>query len=178
MNAGEAFASVLIIAYLIFAWGWTSPEKSILRRVLAPMGRRLRWAGFWHSWNMYAPDPLSSTRYLNAEITLQNGDIILWKAPRVDDLPVWRSFREMRHTKYQDTLFRKHHSYLCAPLAQYLLRIYSTDANPAVHLRLVCLYQTVRAGQPETLRTPFRRWVFFEQSFAIAEAEERRLAAR
>ncbi len=163
MNVSEFAANVFIAFYLFVVVAWTSPQGSPLRRLVRPFVKFVRWSGLWHSWEMFAPDPLSATRYLLAEITLRDGDTLLWHAPSVDDQPAWRAFRQMRHTKYQSTVFRKDHAFLRGPLVHYLLRKYDFADNPPVAVRLLCAYRPVSPDEGPAPKRDFLHQAFHQQ---------------
>lgn len=174
MTTQDIVVNVFIAGYVFLTLAWTAPEGAPLRRFIAPFSRWVRWSGLWHSWNMFAPDPLSATRYLVVEIVLRSGAVLLWQAPRVDDQPILRAFRQMRHTKYQSALFQKNQAYLRGPLVQYMLAKYDFADDPPVEVRLVCMQRAVAPEDPSLLTRAFTRHVFHSQQVCVPPSGSRR----
>lgn len=143
--------NAFICAFLYVAWAWTLPQASLLRRFLRPFSRYVAWLGLWHSWNMFAPNPLSATRYLRARIKLANGDCVIWAAPHAGEAGHVRAFLMMRHRKFQLSLQGRYYLPLRAALADYLLRKYNFEENPPVEIRLLS-YQQIIPPPGETER--------------------------
>jgi hypothetical protein len=92
--------NAFIVAYLFFAWSWDLPPGSPLRKLLNPLRAPVAWAGVWHTWSMFAPDPLSTNELIVADIHLADGRLLRWEQARLEHVSFWDAFLSMREQKF------------------------------------------------------------------------------
>ena len=91
--------NAFIAAYRFFAWSWDLPPASLLKTVLHPLRAPVAWAGLWHSWSMFAPDPLSANELIVADIHLADGRLLRWEQARLEQVSCWDAFLAMRELR-------------------------------------------------------------------------------
>lgn len=155
----EAGVNLFIAAYLTFAWLWTLPGGSPLRRLIVPLEKHVRWLGLWHSWNMFVPDPTRTNRYIEAEVRLFSGDVGTWRAPRLCEMGAVHAFLSKRHRKYQLNLVRNHYHVIRPALCDYLAKQFGTPADPPVEVTLLYFFREVSEPGYVTPVAPFARTV-------------------
>lgn len=99
--------NTFIICYLFVAWSWNLPSGSFRRRVAQKLGPIVRWLGLWHSWSMFAPEPILVDRKMAVELTYDDQSVDAYDLPYIGDYSRWRSFLSIRDRKYQAVLAKK-----------------------------------------------------------------------
>ena len=118
--AVNGYVNAFIVAYLLVAWGWNLPPDMPLQRLVNKVRGVVLYLGLWHSWNMFAPEPLYVNRRLSAVLYLANGETRVWEALDLGRMPWWRAFFEVRDRKYQDNLLSGELAYLKPALCEWL----------------------------------------------------------
>lgn len=127
--------AVFILLYLLYAWLGSAPKGYHLGGLGRCLSRGLVWLGLVHSWNMFI-GPLRSLRHLEARITLSQGEVRTWYAPRVGEGGVYRSFLAMRHRKYQNNIFNSTSGVPKQALVRHLWRRYESGGMSPTQIDL------------------------------------------
>lgn len=153
---------LLIIGLLIWFWCWDLPRDLPARKALDRVHRPFVWLGLWHSWAMFAPEPLHVNRRLKAVLTCDDGSLDEWRPiePRRSnwllDL-LW-----FRHFKFQFSVLSGSNRCLWQPLCDWLIRQAAADGHRIVRVQLVREYQIVQPPGSEFPLTGWRSVVIHE----------------
>src|SRR5262245_10317564 len=109
-------------AYLFFAWSWDLPPDSPLKKVLNPLRAPVEWAGLYHRWSMFAPDPLATDELILADVHLADGRLLRWEQARLDRVGFWDAFVAMRERKFLSALTDPDFEFLWPAVAEYAAR--------------------------------------------------------
>lgn len=155
-----------IVAYVVFAWGWTAPASA----PLAPLRERSRrWVvrlGLSHAWNMFAPDPVSITRYAEVVVTLDDGRIVAWRLEPDGRRGMLSRMLRIRRRKYQSSLFGNAFPSLRLALFAYVGRDLARSGVRAAAARLDCIEVFPPAlGAADGSERPPRRRAIAEHVF-------------
>jgi hypothetical protein len=97
--------SGFVVFHLLGTLVWILPD-SPLRKAVSPIYRPYMLPlGLWQSWWMFAPDPMTETALLEAEVIDAHGIRHLYEFPRIADLPWWKKLPRFRHPKFTCNLF-------------------------------------------------------------------------
>jgi len=136
MPSVPPLADLFVLTYVLLALFGDVPGRA-LRRVLDPVARFVEWLGFEQHWGMFAPDPPTCDRDLQAILELAPGGALVWEPPRLHELSRWRAFRDFRYRSYEHAVLYDEPSPAGAGLAGYLLRKYEVDQPKSVVLAWV-----------------------------------------
>ena len=165
--------NVFICIFLVFAWSWNDPAEAILKRLVRLFRRQVSWLGLRHDWSMFAPEPVHVDRRLQAEIRLENGEVIVWEAVRLDKLTRWQAFLKARDRKYQTNILLNRLKRLRPALAEYLARTYGERGHAVQEVRLVRVQRPIpdpRDGDP--VPQPFGTTVLYTYKAAGGDGDQ------
>jgi hypothetical protein len=73
--------------------------------------------GLWHSWSMFAPQPILVSRCVVVEYVLIDGTVQRNPEIRMQDLSIWQALLDAHERKYQDNLagsdYKAHRLAIC-----------------------------------------------------------------
>lgn len=128
----SAALAVHIASVVIGVW----PVSARARRLVRPY---LQFTGLWQRWQMFAPNPVRTNTYFEAELRMADGSTKVWAFPRMEGLDLWAKFREERSRKWAAELVRRNaRPAIWQVTARYVARLHAGDpAGPpqAVALR-------------------------------------------
>jgi hypothetical protein len=130
-----------ILVMLVFLWFWDYPVDHPVRRLIHVPSLPLAWLGLWHSWAMFAPEPIHVNRRLHAVLTLADGTQQVWcpLAPhlstRLQNTLYARSF------KFESSLFGPGMQPAWQSLCDFLVRQAGSNGH---HVREVALIRESR----------------------------------
>ncbi len=173
---GRFVLTLVILFHLVAFTAWTVPMNFVLlddfRAAIRPY---MLWTGLFQAWNMFAPDPLRLNSYLEAEVRLANGEIRIWREPRMEKLGLVDKYFKERYRKYMNEHLRMDdQSTLWPDAARYIARLYDTDkANPPMGVRLVRYWQDILPPGPqgEYRAGSWNHYVFFRYDVAPEDLE-------
>jgi hypothetical protein len=121
------------------------------------------WSGLFQRWNMFGPEPDKIDFYIEADITLHDGEKRTYVFPKMEDLSYGRRYAKERHRKYIEYLRQDNLSALWPDAAKHIARFYINPSNPPVFVILVrYLSQVSPPGRGGALeRTPWSRVPFY-----------------
>jgi hypothetical protein len=96
------WSDALIVMWLFVAWCWNLPEDSPGKWLVRPLARVVSWLGLWHGWNMFAPNPIRSSRRLAVRVEYADGSKYEWRPPGTLPEGYWRAFLHAHHRKFSD----------------------------------------------------------------------------
>jgi hypothetical protein len=154
----------LIIISLLWLWCYDLPSDSPLRRLVSYFQKPFLYLGLWHSWAMFAPEPLHVNRRLKALIRYVDGSIDEWR-PLEPLLTNWFvDLLWLRHYKYHFSVLSGSDSVLWQPLCQWLIRQAALDGLKVQSIQLVREYQMVQGPSAEQPLTEWQSVVMYEES--------------
>ncbi|MBV9266968.1 MAG: hypothetical protein JO061_12435 [Acidobacteriaceae bacterium] len=123
------------------------------------------FTGLFQAWNMFAPDPMRLNGYVEAEVTMQDGEKITWKAPRIEKLGIVQKYFRERYRKFMNEHLRMDAESLLWPdAAKHIARLYATDkSNPPINIVLIRYWSEVQPPGPhgEFSATPWTHFAYF-----------------
>lgn len=132
---------VLVHVYIIFAWGLPgSPFRSVLCH---PVSQYVMYAGLWHSWEMFAPDPLAMNLTVEAEITYADGAKGIWEFPRMEKLGFWERFQKERYRKWRERVRQDAYNAIWTDVTRYIARLHYQPENPPREVVLIRRWQPI-----------------------------------
>ena len=151
-------ADLFVLAYVLVALFGDLPVGG-LRKLTSPLTRLVEWLGFEQHWAMFAPDPPTSDRDVQAILERPEGGAVVWEPPRLHELSRWRAFRQFRYRSYEHAILYDELPPAFEGLADYLLRRYQAERPAAV--TLVSVDREIPRPGEDGLRPPPRRGVLF-----------------
>ncbi len=143
----SVLTDVLILLTLLFLWCWDYPLDHPPRRLIHGLSFPFLYLGLWHSWAMFAPQPIHVNRRLRAVIRWDDGTFDLWTplGPRrsaLFNLLYARSF------KYECSLLSTAGRVPLQSLAEFLVRQAADDAAGRRVVRIELLRESCRVLPP------------------------------
>lgn len=141
---------LLISAYLLFHLGatfiWVLPSCPIKDRCFKTFSYYVLPLGLWQYWGMFAPDPMTDTMTLEAEVIDAQGLRHGFSFPHLADFSKWRAVPRFRHMKYAVNLIFDEFKTARGFAARHVLR--KLDLPASAYPVSVHLYYEVRTPPP------------------------------
>jgi hypothetical protein len=149
-----------ILAIACWAFPIDTPLIVNLRNAVKPY---MLWSGLFQRWNMFAPEPAKVDFYIEAEITLHDGEKRTWIFPRMEKLSYAQRYAKERYRKYMEYLRQDSYSALWPDAARHIARFYINPSNPPVFVILARYWSEI--GPPgyggALQRSPWSRVPFY-----------------
>jgi hypothetical protein len=95
-------------------------------------------SGLHQNWEMFAPEPLSISSFVEAEITRRDGRTSLWRFPSTEGTSYTKRYLVERYRKWANDHVRTDDDAAIWPdAARYAARVNADAHNQPVHVRLV-----------------------------------------
>ena len=107
--------------------------RTLMTRPLEPY---VIWTGLWHSWDMFAPDPLSLNFNVFAEVGFRDGSLKVWELPRMEKFGLWEKFQKERHRKWRERVRLDAYQVIWADTCRWIARQHNNPSNPPVSVSL------------------------------------------
>lgn len=153
----------LILLILLWLCCFDLPADSPLRRLVGYVQKPFLYLGLWHSWAMFAPEPLHVNRRLKAVIRYADGSIDEWRPIESLQSNWFVDLLWLRHFKFQFSLLSGSDTVLWQPLCQWLIRQAALDGLQVQSIQLVREYQMVQAPTADQPLTEWRTAVMYEE---------------
>jgi hypothetical protein len=153
--------NIFLVFHLATIFCWAIPLNTRLVTSTKPLiAPYMIWSGLAQGWNLFAPNPLAINNRVDAEITYQDGQKVIWKFPNPQDYGYLKRYTLERQHKFGfDSLQSDHFGSLRMDAARYLARLNNTKANnPPATVTLVG-YQSKIAPPGSGLPEPWTRKV-------------------
>jgi hypothetical protein len=172
----KAAITLFILFHLVAFAAWTVPlQFPLLDAFKASIRPYMLWTGLFQAWNMFSPDPMRLNGYVEAEVTMADGQKRRWKAPRMEELgPVDKYFRERYRKFVNEHLRMDAESLLWPDAAKHIARMYDSDkSNPPVNVMLVRYWSEVLPPGPhgEYRATPWTHYNYFSYNVVPQDLE-------
>ncbi|MBS1720234.1 MAG: hypothetical protein JST35_07295 [Armatimonadetes bacterium] len=87
--------------------------------------------GFWQYWDMFAPNPVQQDYFGTAIIEYSNGNVALYKYPRIAELGTFERYFFERYRKFHERFHVDDYAYTWPYVAAEIARL--TDNRPGTH---------------------------------------------
>lgn len=112
----------------------------------SPFHYYLDTTGFWQYWNMFSPNPANVDVWLDAEVEFEDGTVMLFKYPRMQDLSVFERYFKERYRKFVENTHGDRFAYKWPIVAQAIAyQSYQGDGNLPVRVTLRRHFKEIKA---------------------------------
>ena len=136
--------NIFIIVYLFVAVSWSCPPGTMFFRLSRPVSKPIRWIGLWHSWAMFAPEPILTERRLSIELTYSDGSVDSFDLFRAHEANLFDAFINTRERKYQSELAKQNEKVHRPAICRYYEKHYAREEEKPVKSELVVLKRWIR----------------------------------
>lgn len=160
------WSDLAIVVYLFIAWCWNLPPDVPAKLLISPLSRFVSWMGLWHGWNMFAPNPIRSSRRLAVQVQYADGSRYEWRPPGSLPEGYWRSFVHSHFRKFASNVSAGKTKGLRWSLADFGIRSLNRivlDKSVPVHVAIVEEEWPVSIGGSNPMSAEPKRKVVFEQ---------------
>jgi hypothetical protein len=128
-------AFILLHVYIMAVWGL--PGSGFRTLLARPIESYVDYMGLWHSWDMFAPDPLSLNFGIQAVIEYQDGSRKTWDFPRMEKLSLWERFQKERYRKWSERVRLDVNAALWDDTCRFVARVNDTPRNHPTRIILI-----------------------------------------
>lgn len=101
------------------------PDQSALGKKFISLVSRYQALGMlYQPWSMFAPNPMNTTAFIEADLLFDDGSSGVWKLPRPNEMPLYRKL--LTGDRYrilgQETLLPEHNDLVWFDLSRYITR--------------------------------------------------------
>ncbi len=144
---GRMIISLIGIGFIYFLVIWNLPESAVrdeLRPGLAPI---IRPMGIAQDWGVFAPNPVSTSYRVEADVEMADGTVVRYMFPDGD--PYLGAYREFRWRKYESRIRKDENRRRWRPTAEWI-----RDQFPDGEVRTIDLIRRTRpVPEPGTNET-------------------------
>jgi hypothetical protein len=138
-NAWRLAVSAFVVFHLAATVTWNVPNSPIRNLLLPVFQPYMLPLGLWQSWWMFAPDPMTVTALLEAEVIDAAGMRHIYEFPRVADLPWYQKAPRFRHPKFTCNLMIEEFAAQREITARYVARQLDLPAKAyPLHVTVYC----------------------------------------
>lgn len=120
---GRLILSVLAIAFMYFVVVWNLPDSGVRDLLRPPIQETVGVAGIGQDWGVFAPNPVSTSYRVEADVTFADGTVERYEFPHGD--PFVGAYREFRWRKFESRVRRDENRRLLRPAALWIREQYS-----------------------------------------------------
>jgi hypothetical protein len=107
------------------------------------------FSGFWQAWNMFSPNPANVDVYIDAIVEFQNGEVMQFKYPVMQELSLTERYFKERYRKFVENTHPEAYSYKWPPIAQRVAYLsYRGDGNFPTMVTLRRHFKTIPPTNP------------------------------
>ncbi|MEY3175841.1 MAG: hypothetical protein RLZZ436_3755 [Planctomycetota bacterium] len=139
---------LFILSLLLFLWCWDYPVDHPPRRLVHWLSLPFLYLGLWHSWAMFAPQPIHVNRRLRAVIRHDDGSSELW-TPIGPHRSALFNLLYARSFKYECSLLSTAGPAPLRALAEFLAKRAAEDAPERRVVRVELVRESCRVNPPE-----------------------------
>lgn len=157
------WSDLFIIVYLLIAWCWNYPDDAPQKWLVKPLTRVVQWLGLWHSWNMFAPNPVRESRRLAVQVEYADGSKYEWRPPGTLKEGYWQDFLHAHHRKFTEVVCSGKVKALQWSVVDFAIRQLAGKAATAaapVHVMLIEEKWPVKLDVLEQPSEPVRKTLF------------------
>lgn len=140
----RALLNVFIAFHLVAFAVWGMPSGAFRAQITALYATYFYKGGLWHSWNMFAPKPLSTNIDVQATVKYSDGSKATWIAPRMEELQGFDRLGKERFRKWRERIKSDAHSIIWDDAARWIAREMNTKpGNPPVEVKMTRYWKDV-----------------------------------
>jgi len=128
-------AFILWHLYIFVIWGL--PGSRFRQAMIQPVNKYVLYAGLWHSWDMFSPDPLAVNFHLQAFITFRDGAMAVWNFPQMEKLGLFERMQKERYRKLVERVRQDAYQMVWDDAARHVARLHRNATNPPAEVMLV-----------------------------------------
>lgn len=145
-----SYSDPLIAVILLFIWCWDYPADHPAKKFIRRFSFPFVYIGLWHSWAMFAPEPIRVNRRLRAVMRFADGTETTWGTLAPDGSHKLINALLARSFKFEHSVLGAKAGHLHAPLCSFLCRQAVADGYTPVLLELWRDFKLVQPyGEPE-----------------------------
>lgn len=80
------------------------PENPDTKFAVNPVSYYMETTGLWQYWDMFAPNPSALDYWIDAKVTLKNGESVIYDYPRMKKMGLVQKYLKERYRKYTERL--------------------------------------------------------------------------
>ncbi|HLK68172.1 MAG TPA: DUF5819 family protein [Bryobacteraceae bacterium] len=133
-RAAMAFIAFHAVAITLWVIPFNDTLTALVRRYVGPYFSLL---GLHQEWSLFAPDPIATNSYVDAEVLLRNGEMRVWNLPKLEGLGFQERYSKARYRKFTNWLYRDSYSYAWPDAARYIARQFKSSPVRPLTVSLV-----------------------------------------
>ena len=115
----------------------------------SPLSYYIASTGFWQSWNMFSPNPANVDVYIDAIVEYQDGSVMQFKYPSMQELSLTERYFKERYRKFVENSHLDTYSYKWPAVAQRVAYLsYKGDGNFPIKVTLRRHFKTILPTNP------------------------------
>jgi len=136
------WARLLVTLFIAFHLAsitlWVLPVNASLTGFLRKsIGPYFSLMGLRQEWSLFAPDPIASNSYVDAQVILENGDSRTWTFPQLEGLDFRERYSKARYRKFTGWLYRKNFEYAWPDTARYVASQFKGSSSAPRTVKLI-----------------------------------------
>ncbi len=129
---GRLILSVLGALCIYFLIVWNLPDSEIRDQLRPPLSPAVRTIGIAQDWGVFAPNPVSTSYRVEADVTMKDGTVQRYQFPDGD--PWVGAYREFRWRKFESRVRKDDNRRRWKPTAEWIRRQYGDQVVVGVEL--------------------------------------------
>lgn len=129
---GRLILSLLGAGCIFFLVVWNLPDSEIRDQLRPPLNPSVRTVGIAQDWGVFAPNPISTSYRVEADVTLRDGSVQRYQFPDGD--PWIGAYREFRWRKYESRVRKDENRSRWKPTAEWIRTQYSDEVVAKIDL--------------------------------------------
>jgi hypothetical protein len=117
---GRLLLSIVGAACIYFLVVWNLPDSEIRDQLRPPLSPPVRTIGIAQDWGVFAPNPVSTSYRVEADVTFADGSVQRYQFPDGD--PWAGAYREFRWRKYESRVRKDDNRRRWKPTAEWIQR--------------------------------------------------------
>jgi hypothetical protein len=143
--------TMFIVFYIYCGALFLSPPTEWRQTLLSPFWNFIEYVGLWQYYTVFVP-PRIFNLYLEGNVKLENGELLVWKYPRMEQLGLIEKMQKERYRKlYNDIANNASDGVLWPDLARYIARkVYVQHGKRPIEVTLVRYWSDIppASGDP------------------------------
>ena len=142
--------SGFILFHLIAITCWAVPVNwlpvIVVRQIVRPY---MLWTGLFQSWDMFAPNPVSTNTYFKAVVITQH-HVHVWDFPRMEELSFGQRYQKERYRKFLENMALDQNAAVLPDVVTHIARFYNNPSDPPQKVMLVSYQSDITPGSDDT----------------------------
>ena len=146
---------ISLIFFLLLLFCWDLPPHHPATLLIRPLAPAIRFLGLWHSWAMFAPNPIAVNQRLYAILLFSDGRQQRWLPMQAASENWWNRLLYARSWKFEHALLLESPA-LRESLCRFLARRVEQYASPLTQITLYREYQDIQPWSAADVYGPTR----------------------